>query len=345
MMASRCMTSFASLKFMNISARISQGQSQKLCSFKRLTIPTANTARVSCRYFARVAVRQPNINVVKEVLPPPQSYWQLLGRPTLFCGGIATVSLLGAAYYNVGTDHRLQRFKEYSRRTLASAELNGEHTWYDQLKLMWDEESDSRRMLFGVIASYAVVLGLWKIPQLNKFMFRNFTHTPFSGKLQGLVTCHFSHFSILHMGFNSMALFTFGSHIVEHLGVNQFLGFSMAAGMSSALLSQFHSVFIRSNIPGLGASGIIMGVIAMFALNNPEAVVFVPFLPFIQGSALTALGGLMLVDVIGVLAGWRMFGHAAHLGGSAFGVLYALKGDDIWEQAQSTMYELRTMLH
>lgn len=40
-----------------------------------------------------------------------------------------------------------------------------------------------------------------------------------------------------------------------------------------------------------------------------------------------AVGGLILLDSMGLVLGWRLFDHAAHLGGSLFGLAYAYGGE------------------
>ena len=48
------------------------------------------------------------------------------------------------------------------------------------------------------------------------------------------------------------------------------------------------------------------------------ALIFLPMLPF---SIADALNVMILVDLTGVLLGWRRFDHFGHLGGDAFGRL------------------------
>lgn len=126
-----------------------------------------------------------------------------------------------------------------------------------------------------------------------------------------------------------MALWSFGVPMVERLGTEQFLAFSVGAGMCASLASQLHSVAVGNRIPGLGASGVIMGLVGAFALTHPDAVIYVPFLPFIQGPAVAAFGLLMAVDIAGIAMGWRVLGHAAHLGGQLFGAAYVLGGHSL----------------
>ena len=90
--------------------------------------------------------------------------------------------------------------------------------------------------------------------------------------------------------------------------------------------------------PSLGASGAICCVLGIFATLNPEAQMQVKpthevlrvlmstlcqilFLPFLGTfSAATALKGLLVVDTAGLVLGWRLFDHAAHLAGLLLGV-------------------------
>lgn len=50
-------------------------------------------------------------------------------------------------------------------------------------------------------------------------------------------------------------------------------------------------------------------------------------IPIDQGVAM-----LVLFDIVGLLARWRSFDHAAHLGGALFGYLYYHYGREMWEK-------------
>jgi rhomboid-like protein len=45
-----------------------------------------------------------------------------------------------------------------------------------------------------------------------------------------------------------------------------------------------------------------------------------------------AFSVLCLIDAFGLLRGWNSFGHAAHLGGAAFGYAYSYSGTAIWKR-------------
>ncbi|KAL5531686.1 hypothetical protein ACEPAG_4563 [Sanghuangporus baumii] len=82
-------------------------------------------------------------------------------------------------------------------------------------------------------------------------------------------------------------------------------------------------------LPSLGASGAIYATVTMTALAYPDAQVFLLFPP-IPLPITWGVGGLVLMDVIGVIRGWRTFDHWAHLSGAAFGVLDYRYGPDFW---------------
>lgn len=60
----------------------------------------------------------------------------------------------------------------------------------------------------------------------------------------------------------------------------------------------------------------------MAALSYPSVQVGIILIPFFSAPLGMAAAGLMLMDVIGILRGWTMFNHVAHLGGGLFGVAY-----------------------
>lgn len=68
----------------------------------------------------------------------------------------------------------------------------------------------------------------------------------------------------------------------------------------------------------------------MTALAYPDASVSLIFLPMIPIPIGMGMGAMVLVDLLGVIRGWKMFDHVAHLGGAAFGVLYYAYGKEFW---------------
>ncbi|RDB15879.1 Presenilins-associated rhomboid-like protein, mitochondrial [Hypsizygus marmoreus] len=89
-------------------------------------------------------------------------------------------------------------------------------------------------------------------------------------------------------------------------------------------------------LPSLGASGAIYGAVTLTALAFPESQVALFIPPSYPVSIQYGVGGLVLLDVIGVMRGWRYFDHWAHLGGAAFGVAYYNYGPVFWSNLRRT---------
>ena len=76
-------------------------------------------------------------------------------------------------------------------------------------------------------------------------------------------------------------------------------------------------------VPSLGASGAIMAVLGAVCTQHPDARLGIAFISdilpisFTAGSAQIAL---IAMDTLGMIFRWRLFDHAAHLGGMLFGM-------------------------
>lgn len=77
------------------------------------------------------------------------------------------------------------------------------------------------------------------------------------GEWWRLITPIFLHADVLHIAFNSYALFVFGREVETYFGYPRFLVLYFFSGMLSSAFS-----FIFEPHPSLGASGAIMGVLA-----------------------------------------------------------------------------------
>ncbi|KAF9564290.1 hypothetical protein CPC08DRAFT_705466 [Agrocybe pediades] len=99
----------------------------------------------------------------------------------------------------------------------------------------------------------------------------------------------------------------------------------------------------RDILPSLGASGAIYAAVTMTALAFPDSQVALFIPPTYPINIQYGVGGLMMLDVIGIIRGWRFFDHWAHLGGAAFGVLYYAYGPSYWRylRRESTLADQR----
>ncbi|TFY53330.1 hypothetical protein EVJ58_g9510 [Rhodofomes roseus] len=83
--------------------------------------------------------------------------------------------------------------------------------------------------------------------------------------------------------------------------------------------------------PSLGASGAIYAAVTLTAMAFPEVHISLIFPPTPPIPIQYGVFGLMGMDVLGVIRGWRLFDHHAHLGGAMFGLWYYAYGPRVWE--------------
>ncbi|KDN42785.1 hypothetical protein RSAG8_06539, partial [Rhizoctonia solani AG-8 WAC10335] len=230
------------------------------------------------------------------------------------------------------------------------------------------EGRQASMMIAGLCASIFVA---WQIPALRGAMRRHFLHDPLSGRHYTMATSIFSHSAFMHLAFNSLALLSFGaaansllrkqqastaSPLPESTSIYHFMAFFLTAGLFSSYVSHIISTRVRLPAllrtltstsfktdtlavsgahgviaPSLGASGAIYATVTASALAFPDASVSLIFLPFVSLPIGAGVGGMVCLDIIGVIRGWRTFDHWAHLGGAAFGVAYYRYGADFWD--------------
>ncbi|KAG2346696.1 hypothetical protein BDR05DRAFT_958846 [Suillus weaverae] len=105
---------------------------------------------------------------------------------------------------------------------------------------------------------------------------------------------------------------------------------SPAAAAISSTAVKTATTAPREILPSLGASGAIYAAVTVSALAFPDAQVSLIFPPFVSIPIQAGVSGLVMLDMIGILRGWRMFDHYAHLGGAAFGAIYYMYGPQWW---------------
>jgi membrane associated rhomboid family serine protease len=187
--------------------------------------------------------------------------------------------------------------------------------------------------------------------KLGLFYFRSEYFQPYQ-----LVTHMFTHGSFFHILFNMFALFTFGSILERMWGPKRFFIFYFATGFGALALhtlvnhieaqslvrhiSSSEVAYIKEsgrqllysgrngklnqiyNIPTVGASGAIYGLLIAFAMLFPNTTLMLIFPPIpIKAKYLIPL--LIVVELFLVKAdfGWDNIAHFAHLGGALFGFI------------------------
>ncbi len=181
------------------------------------------------------------------------------------------------------------------------------------------------RQLDGLIVTWGVVP--------NNILFA-FTH-PFSAPLPiwaTLITSQFLHAGWAHILGNMLFLWVFGDNIEDVLGHFGYLFFYLISGIAAGIVQVI--VTGPSNIPSIGASGAIAGVLGAYIVLYPWARVSILFPIFIlfwtiQIPAIIVIGWWFIQQFfygIGVLSAGAASGIAfwAHIGGFAAGIVMIL---------------------
>jgi membrane associated rhomboid family serine protease len=146
-----------------------------------------------------------------------------------------------------------------------------------------------------------------------------------------LFTSMFLHAGWMHLLGNMLFLWIFGDNIEDELGHAKFLGFYLLSGLGAALL-QFMSEPM-SQVPMVGASGAIAGVMGAYLLMFPKArvdvlFIFIIFFRIFPIPAWIVLGIWFAMQVFGgwsVAAGEGGVAYWAHAGGFAAGFALILR--------------------
>ena len=147
------------------------------------------------------------------------------------------------------------------------------------------------------------------------------------GKLWQLLTFQFLHSCPMpwHVLFNCLGLYFFGRPVEEMVGQRKFLTLYLLSGVAGGLFQVLATVVLprHVDIPVVGASAGVCGMIAIFCAVNPmqELTTWIYFLPITIRARyfLIALGAY---SVFGTLIPLSTVAHAAHLGGILLGLSY-----------------------
>lgn len=135
-----------------------------------------------------------------------------------------------------------------------------------------------------------------------------------------IFTSMFLHASWMHLIFNMWALYIFGDNIEDYLGHFWYLFFYLVSGLGAAFLHILMNP--ASNIPSVGASGAIAGVMGAYFILYPSARVLtlVPFffVFFIHLPAWVVLGFWFLGQFLSGAATSIAYSSQSQGGGIAF---------------------------
>ncbi|HJN15250.1 MAG TPA: rhomboid family intramembrane serine protease [Armatimonadota bacterium] len=151
------------------------------------------------------------------------------------------------------------------------------------------------------------------------------------------LTAMFIHAGVRHLVGNMLVLWVFGSHVEDTIGIPKYLLLYFSAGIAADVLQIGGDLAMLGEMRGgLGASGCIMGVVAIFATRYRKVRVnFFYWIYYRIGTwpvaaiyvAVLYVGMDLVFGALGFFGVHDGVGHFAHLGGFAAGIgwAYALR--------------------
>jgi membrane associated rhomboid family serine protease len=189
-----------------------------------------------------------------------------------------------------------------------------------------------------------------------------------------VVSHMFMHGGLTHLFFNMFALFMFGRVLESVWGPKRFFIYYMITGLGAALihegvnaiqyynlagqlsdaqlsmvLSEGHNVIMRGqnyvdaasgsinavlNVPTVGASGAVFGILLAFGMLFPNTQLFLLFPPIPIRAKYMVIGYGALELYLAIMQPGSGIAHAAHLGGMLFGFILI----KYWRKTTNTLY-------
>jgi len=134
----------------------------------------------------------------------------------------------------------------------------------------------------------------------------------------------FMHGGFMHLAGNMLYMWIFADNIEDNLGPKKFLIFYLLAGTGAAMTQVLMNT--HSQVPMVGASGAIGGVLGAYLINHPNArvLVLIPFGFFSQLIKIRALYVLGFWFILQFISSGGGVAYAAHIGGFVSGVILIL---------------------
>ena len=139
-----------------------------------------------------------------------------------------------------------------------------------------------------------------------------------------IFTSMFMHGGFMHLAGNMLYMWIFADNIEDDLGPKRFLLFYLLAGVGAAMTQVL--IDTQSQVPMVGASGAIGGILGAYLINYPKAkvLVLIPFGFFSQLLKIRALYVLGLWFILQFISSGGGVAYAAHIGGFVSGIILIL---------------------
>ena len=168
---------------------------------------------------------------------------------------------------------------------------------------------------------YGLVPARYSVPQISEYF--SFWQQAFS-----FLSFMFLHGGFMHLIGNMWFLYIFGDNVEDRLGPVRYLAFYLLCGLSSGISHLLLN--LGSNVPTIGASGAIAGVMGAYFLLHPSAriltlipIIIIPW--FVEIPAFVFLGVWFLFQFLNAAGSSGVAGGVAwwaHIGGFVFGMIF-----------------------
>jgi membrane associated rhomboid family serine protease len=156
------------------------------------------------------------------------------------------------------------------------------------------------------------------------------------------LTYMFVHDGFLHLVFNMLLLFFFGPAVEERMRGSGFGLFYFTCGFGGSALS-YVAAFFSPSLPIVGASGAVLGVALAFAINWPNAPIYIFPLPM-PIKVKWLVGFLVITNLLMAGAGAETgIAYMTHLGGLLFAFIYVSSEERVMRRAKEVFYQQRSV--
>ena len=153
----------------------------------------------------------------------------------------------------------------------------------------------------------------------------------------------FFHGNIWHILINMFVLWMFGSELENSWGRKNFIKYYFITGIGAGMVTCLFN--LQSNIPIVGASGAVYGILLAYGLSFPNRTVYL--------YGLIPIKSIWFVIAIGILAFLSSFqqmtqiSHLTHISGMAIGYVFLKRRwrlNDIWFKIRKKTLEYRIQI-
>lgn len=202
-----------------------------------------------------------------------------------------------------------------------------------------------------IVANVAIFAGYYlTLPddRMLQHFFLTWGLVPADASTLNYLTSMFLHGGVMHLLGNMLFLWVFGDNLEDQMGHGGFLLFYLACGIAAAAAQVMSAP--QSQVPVVGASGAIAGVMGGYLLLFPRArvdiliilVVIFRIIPVPAWIVLTFWFGLQIFQGSMISADQGGVAYWAHAGGFVAGLLMTVP---LWQRRGGTAYWRRTHGH